>query len=92
MIVCTRALAREFRSLLGRCMSGRRREPAPPVVVQVRDGVRTLAATAREGVILTHASPASGEKNGRLVLPAALLASVDGASDEPVGVEPLDGD
>ena len=88
MIVFTRALAREFRLLLGRCVSGRTREPAPPVVVQVRDGVRTLAATAREGVILIHTSPASGEKNGRLVLPAALLASVEGATDEPVSVEP----
>ena len=88
MIVCTRALAREFRLLLGRCVSGRTREPAPPVVVQVRDGVRTLAATAREGVILIHTSPASGEKDGRLVLPAALLAAVEGATDEPVSVEP----
>ena len=74
--------------MLGRCVSGRTREPAPPVVVQVRDGVRTLAATAREGVILTHTSPASGERDGRLVLPAALLASVEGATDEPVSVEP----
>jgi hypothetical protein len=49
--------------------------------------VRTLAATTIDGVILTHASPASGEKEGQLVLPAALLASVECSTDEAVSVE-----
>ena len=93
MIVFTRACARDFRALLGRCVSGRPRGPAPPVILRLKDGVRTLTATTPEGVILTHTAQAAcepgapGERDDVMVLPAAALAEVEDGTDEPVRVE-----
>ena len=87
MIVFTRALARDFRSVLARCVSGRPRGPAPPLVVQVQGGMRTLAATTPEGVTLTHATPAPEERDDRFILSGAILAEVEGNTDDPVNLE-----
>src|SRR5438876_431082 len=84
MILFTRVVAQAFRVLFARCVAGRPRGPAPPVVVQVREGTRTVAATTPDGVTLTHTSPAPGEGDGLLVLPAAVLAEVEGGTDEAV--------
>ena len=87
MILFTRAVARDFRVLFGRCVAGRPRGPAPPVVIQITDDVRTLAATTAEGVTLTHTSPAPKEADDLLVLPAAVLTEVEGSTDEAVALD-----
>ncbi len=84
MILFPRAVARDFRLLFARCVAGRPRGPAPPVVIQFKDDVRTLAATTAEGVTLTHTSPAPKEPDDLLVLPASILAEVEGGTDEAV--------
>jgi hypothetical protein len=87
MTLFTRAVARDFRVLLGRCVSGRPRGPAPPVVIEIQDQMRTVVSTTADGVTLTHSSPAPKEGNDRLVLPSAVLAEVEGGTDEPVALE-----
>jgi hypothetical protein len=87
-VVFTRALARDFRALFARCSAGRPRGPAPPVVVRVTGGVRTLAATTADGVVLTHATAAQGEPDGVLVLPGQVLAEVEGGACDPVRLTP----
>ena len=83
----TRTTVRDFRALFARCVSGRPRGPAPPVVIQTRGEVRTLAATTPEGITLTHASPALKESDDLLVLPASVLAEVEGVTDEHVTLD-----
>ncbi|WP_439626841.1 hypothetical protein [Gemmata sp.] len=87
MILFTRADARDFRVLFGRCVAGRPRGPAPPVVVRVRAGVRTLAATTAAGVTLTHATPAPDEPDDVVVVPAAVLAGAEGNADGAVSMD-----
>ena len=87
MILLTRAVARDFRALFARCVAGRPRGPAPPVVIQVKGGTRTLAATTAAGVTLTHTSPALKESDDLLVLPAAVLAEVEGGTEETVTLD-----
>ncbi len=84
MTLFTRAQARDFRLLLSRCVSGRPRGPAPHVVAHFGGGVRTVSSTTSGGVTLTHASPAPGEADGLVVLPASVLAAVGGATPAPV--------
>ncbi len=83
----TRTTVRDFRILFARCVSGRPRGPAPPVVIQTKDEVRTLAATTAEGVTLTHAAPALKESDDLLVLPAAVLEEVEGGTEEAVALD-----
>lgn len=87
MILFTRAVAQNFRVLFARCVAGRPCGPAPPVVIQVRDGTRTVAATTIDGVTLTHASPADKEGDDLIVLPATVLAEVEGGTDEAVTLD-----
>ncbi len=87
MTLFTRAEARDFRLLLGRCVSGRPRGPAPHVVVRVETGVRTVSSATPGGVALAHAAPAPGEADGVAVLPASVLEEVEGATPEPVTLE-----
>ena len=87
MTLFTRAVARDFRMLFARCVAGRPRGPAPPVVIQIRDDTRTLAATTAEGVTLTHTAPAPKEPDDLLVLPASILADVEGGTDEGVDLD-----
>ena len=87
MTLFSRVVAQNFRLLFARCGAGRPRGPAPPVVVQIKAARRTLAATTAEGVILTHTTPAPQERDELLVLPVAVLAEVEGATDEVVTLD-----
>ena len=87
MILFTRAVTRDFLVLFAKCVSGRPRGPAPPVVIRIAGGFRTVTATTLDGVTLTHTIPAAGESDDLLVLPAAVLAEVEGGTDEPVTLE-----
>jgi hypothetical protein len=84
MVLFTRAIAQNFRLLFARCVAGRPRGPAPPVVIQVRDRVKTVAATTAGGVTLTHTSPAPKEEDDLLVLPASVLSEAEGGTDDGV--------
>ncbi|MBA4192785.1 MAG: hypothetical protein C0467_32885 [Planctomycetaceae bacterium] len=87
MTLLTRSQARDFQVLFSRCVSGRPRGPAPPVVVQIKDGVRSVAATSVTGVTLTHSTPAPHERDDFVLLPASVLAEVEGSTDEAVTLE-----
>jgi hypothetical protein len=87
MILFTRAVAQNFRVLFARCVAGRPRGPAPPVVIHIRDGTRTVAATTIDGVTLTHTASADKKGDDLLVLPATLLAEVEGGTDEVVTLD-----
>lgn len=87
MTLFTRMVAQNFRALFARCVTGRPSGPAPPVVIQTQDEVRTLAATTAAGVTLTHASPAPKEPDDLFVLPASVLAEVEGGTDEAVDLD-----
>ncbi|VTT98795.1 Uncharacterized protein OS=Pirellula staleyi (strain ATCC 27377 / DSM 6068 / ICPB 4128) GN=Psta_3409 PE=4 SV=1 [Gemmataceae bacterium] len=84
MILFTRAVAQNFRALFARCVTGRPRGPAPPVVIQTRDEIRTLATTTTAGVTLIYTFAAPKEPDDLLVLPVAVLAEVEGGTDEGV--------
>src|SRR5262245_43698221 len=87
MTLFSRVAARDFRTLFSRCVAGRPRGPAPPVVIRFQTGVRTIAATTAEGVIRTHGSKAGGERDDLIVLPSAVLAEVEGSTEEPVTLD-----
>ncbi len=87
MILFTRAAARDFKMLLGRCVSGRPRGPGPHVVIQFEAGRRTVTATTPDGVRLAHTSSPEGDRDELLVLPATVLTEVEGSTDEAVTLE-----
>jgi hypothetical protein len=87
MILFTRTVAQNFRALFARCVAGRPRGPAPPVIIQIRDDTRAVAATTPDGVTLTHTAPADRESDDLVVLPAAVLAEVEGGTDEVVALD-----
>jgi len=87
MIPFTRVEARDFHTLFTRCMAGRPRGPAPPVLIHFRAGTRTLCCTTNEGVILMHSSPVEDEHDELLVLPGSLLVEVEGSTDEGVKLD-----
>ena len=88
MILFTRVEARDFHALFARCMSGRPRGPAPPIVIRFVRGTRTLTCTTGDGVMLVH-TVASDECDDLLVLPGSILVEVEGTSDEGVKLERL---
>ncbi len=87
MILFTRAVARDFKMLLSRCVSGRPRGPAPPLVIRFEAGRRIISATTPDGVRLSHTSSVGGNRDDRLVLPATVLTEVEGSTDEDVTLE-----
>lgn len=87
MILFTRAVAQNFRVLFARCVAGRPRGPAPPVVIHIRAGTRIVAATTIDGVTLTHHASADKEGDDLIVLPATVLAEVEGGTDEAVTLD-----
>ena len=82
MIVIRRDLARAFRAVARRCLAGRARGPAPPVVCRAGAGALTLwARTETAGLAYTAPAP---EEEDTLVVPMAVLGAVEGAAPDPV--------
>ncbi len=78
MIVLSRRVAWRFHAAYARCVAGRPRGPAPPVVLRQTAGRVTLAA-AFPGVVLELAVPGpAGVPAEVLVVPAAALAAAAG--------------
>ncbi len=86
MILFNRVEARDFHALLARCVAGRPRGPAPPVVLRIAQGMRTLACTTGHGVMLMH-TVSSDECDDLLVLPGSILPEVEGSTDEGVTLD-----
>ena len=85
MIAIPRELARAFRALAKKCLAGRPRGPAPPVVIRVRAGVLTLW-TRVESVGLRYTVAAPAAESETLLVPMDLLAAIEGASSDPVSL------
>jgi hypothetical protein len=85
MILLTRAVARAFRTLASKCVAGRARGPAPPVVLHQADGVLVVSAAIGE-VVLSWTGPATGDPV-TLTVPMKLLDTVDGPEDDSVAIE-----
>jgi hypothetical protein len=87
MLAIPRRAARRFRAACSKCVSGRPRGPAPPVVVR-RTGGRVTLTAAFPGVTLDLVLPASaGIGDEVLVTPMAALEAVEGNTDEPAEFE-----
>lgn len=87
MVLFTRVEARDFHTLLSRCVSGRPRGPAPTLLIRFAGTTRTLCSTSGDGVILMHSSVVEGERDDLLVLPGSVLAEVEGSTDEGVNLD-----
>ena len=83
MIVIPRGPCRAFPALARKCVSGRPRGPAPPVVCEVSAGSLTVWVRTDDAV-LAHSAPCRGVTgDGRVVVPMAVLAAA-GPGTEPV--------
>jgi len=91
MIAFPRRLVRRFRAACSKCVAGRPRGPAPPVVLRRAGGRVTLTAAYPE-VTLELVVPTPSEINGDevLVVPLAALEAVEAGSDEPAEFEFID--
>ncbi|MFO0825901.1 MAG: hypothetical protein U0792_22745 [Gemmataceae bacterium] len=61
--------------------------PAPDVRIQFVNGLRTMACSSNENVILTHTIPVPNEPDEVLVLPGSVLEEVEGGTDEGVKLD-----
>ncbi|OWK39988.1 hypothetical protein [Fimbriiglobus ruber] len=82
MIVFPRERARSVRALARKCVAGRPRGPAPPVVFESRAGTLSVWVHTADAV-LTHTAPTAGG-DGVLVVPMDVLTAVEGTGDEAV--------
>jgi hypothetical protein len=83
MITIPRRAARRFRAACSKCVSGRPRGPAPPVVLR-KDGGRVTLTAAFPEVTLELAVTTSGTTADEvLVVPMAALEAVEGSTDDP---------
>lgn len=82
MIVMSRWLARSFRALARKCVSGRPRGPAPAVVVEVRAGTLTVWTKTDDAGLVYSAPTESGDEV--MVIPMAVLDAVEGSGNDPV--------
>ena len=87
MILFTRVEARDFHTLFTRCVAGRPRGPAPPLVIRYADGKRSVASTTTDGVTLVHTATVPGERDDVLVLSGSVLPEVEGGTGEAVTLE-----
>jgi|GEM_PF-3669305 len=85
MIAIPREVARTYRALAKKCLAGRPRGPAPPVVIRVRAGVLTLWSRI-ETVGLRYSVAAPGAESETLLVPMDLLAAVEGPRSDPVSL------
>jgi hypothetical protein len=83
MIVIPREVARAFWALAKKCLSGRPRGPAPPVVIRVRAGVLTLWSRI-ETVGLRYSVAAPAAESETLLVPMDVLAAIEGPRSDPV--------
>jgi hypothetical protein len=86
MITIPRRAARRFRAACSKCVSGRPRGPAPPVVIRRTGGRVTLTAAFPE-VTLELALTASTGADEVVVVPMAALEAAEGSTDEPAEFE-----
>jgi hypothetical protein len=79
MIAITRRTLRRFRAACARCVAGRIRGPAPPVVIRQGKGRVTLTATFPE-VTLELGCWTSAKDNEVLIVPMTLLDELGAAT------------
>ena len=77
MIAISRDVARTFRALAKKCLAGRPRGPAPPVVIRIRAGVLTLWSRI-ESVGLRYSVAAPAAESETQSVPMDLLAAIEG--------------
>src|SRR5205823_6044126 len=82
VIVISRGLARSFRALVRKCVSGRPRGPAPAVVLEGKAGTLTVWARTADAT-LVYAAPTPGGDE-LMVVPMAVLEAAEGGGDDPV--------
>ena len=82
MIAIPRDLARRFRAVAKKCLAGRPRAPASPVVCRVQAGALSLW-TRIEFVGLLYSMPSPGP-NEKLVVPMDVFAAIEGTESDPV--------
>lgn len=87
MIALAHALVGEFPSLFARCRLARQRSPLSEVIVQVREGILTLAAMTGDNILLSHQSPVPGCRNDLFVLPAEPLVELKNMLAESIQLE-----
>ena len=86
MIAFPRRVARRFRAACAKCICGRPRGPAPPVVIRQSKGRVTLTATFPEVTLeLACGTPESGTEV--LIVPMAVLDEIGSVAPELVGLE-----
>ena len=86
MIAFPRRVARRFRAACAKCVAGRPRGPAPPVVIRQSKNRVTLTATFPEVILeLGCDTPEIGTEV--LVVPVAVLDEIGGAAPELVELE-----
>ena len=83
MIAIPREVARTFRVLAKKCLAGRPRGPAPPVLIRVRAGVLTLWNRI-ESVGLRYSVAAPDAESETLLVPMDVLAAIEGARSDPI--------
>src|SRR5215212_10187580 len=86
MIAITRRTLRRFRAACARCVAGRIRGPAPPVVIRQGKGRVTLTATFPE-VTLELGCGTSATASEVLVVPLAALDELGAAAVDLVELE-----
>ena len=90
MIAFPRRIARRFRAACAKCVCGRPRGQAPPVVIRQAKNRVTLTATFPEVTLeLACDTPETGTEV--LLVPMAVLDEVGGAAPELVPVESTGG-
>ena len=78
MIVIPRGLARAFRAVARKCVSGRPRGPAPAVAFEVSGGTLSAWAATGDAGLLYAAATATPGGDDRVVVPMEVLAAVEG--------------
>src|SRR5437879_4196732 len=86
MIVLPRREAGRFRAAARRCVVGRPRGLAPPVLIHQTRETLTLSANLGE-VTLSLQLSAVAEVEERLIVPFGLLEAIDGNGSELVSIE-----
>lgn len=82
MIEIPRGPCRAFPALARKCVSGRPRGPAPPVVCEAAGGVLTVSAVTGDAGLAYVGPTTVGD--GRLVVPMAVLGTIPGRGNGPV--------